>query len=203
MAQRCDIDDVGIFGIGHDSGDRLSFLQSHEGERLPGVRRFVDSRAEGRALTIVGFAGADPDDAGIGLVNCDITDGNHRISIKDRLKGGAVVDGLPQAAGSKSYIEHGRIALHGFDIVNAARHARRSDRTPAKLLEYWIFGLVDGRPGRWCSPASLTPCRCCEQQANHQSKPNLDVTSSSLSFHRCDPFLDWMLGENQVNVSPF
>ena len=104
MAKHGDVDDVRIFRIDHDAGDALRILETHPGEGLAGVRRFIDAVTEARALAIVRFAGADPENVRIRRGDGDVADRCSRVGVKDRSEGCAVIGGLPDAAGRRADI---------------------------------------------------------------------------------------------------
>ena len=130
MAHRRDVDDVRILRVHDDAADALRFVQPDVLEFLAAVGGLVDAGAERRALAVVRLSGPDVDDVGVRRRNRDVADRGNRVLVEDRRPGGAVVGGLPDAAGREADIDGRRVALDDGDVVDAAAHVGRADRAP-------------------------------------------------------------------------
>ena len=120
-------------------------LQPHVLERLPAVGRLVDAVAERRALAVVRFARADPDDVRVLLADGQVADRRRRVGLEDRRPRRAVVDGLEDAARGEAEVDDRRVALDDGDVVDAAADVGGADRPEAEVLQQRIVGPVDGR----------------------------------------------------------
>ncbi len=111
VAHRRDVDDLGIGRMDQDAGHVVRVLQAHLLPGLPGVRGLVD------AVTRVGdpharrVARAHPHDVLVRGRDGDATDAHHVLAVEDRLEGGAVVGGLPDAAVANGDVERVEVRL--------------------------------------------------------------------------------------------
>ena len=117
-------------------------------EVLAAVGGLVDAGAERRALTVVRLARADVDDVGVRRCQLDVADGGDRELVEDRRPRGAVVDGLPDAAGRVADVERRGVALVDGDVVDASAHDRRADRAPDEPFEHRVVRFVHRPRGR-------------------------------------------------------
>src|SRR5579871_5309848 len=99
MAERGDINDVGILRMHANRADVQSVFETHI---LPGLARvggFINAVAVRRVAADVRLAHADVNDIWIGFRN---SDGAHRsgfeLAIRNRLPGYAAIDGFPNSA---------------------------------------------------------------------------------------------------------
>src|SRR5205807_6734310 len=105
VAEGGDIDDVGVGGVDDDAADVLRVPQAHVLPGLAAVGRFVDAVAPGDAVAGVGLAGADPDHVGVRFGDGHVAERNRRLALEDGRPGGAIVDGLPQAARRGGHVQ--------------------------------------------------------------------------------------------------
>src|ERR1051326_3377324 len=101
-----------------------------EAEVLPALAAIfgaIDAIAPGHAALAVTLAGAHPDDIGIMRIEYDSADGVRAFVVKHRLPSDAIVQGLPQAAGSAAGVVMGAIARINRQRNDAARDHCRAD----------------------------------------------------------------------------
>ena len=153
MAERRDVDRVGVLRIDDDARDRLRLFQPDVGEGLAAVGRLVDAVAERRGLAVVRLAGADVDDVRVARMDGDVADRGGGVGVEHRLERHAVVLRLPHAADGVAKVDDVGIGLRHRDVVDAAAHARRADGAEAEAAQQRIVGLVDDRRRR-------DRCRC-------------------------------------------
>src|SRR5581483_3861249 len=134
VAHRSYVNNIGIFRISDDASDRLDVLQTHVCEGLSAISRFVDSIANCRALSVIGFAAANPNDIRIRLKYSNVAYGRNWIFLKHRFPGRSIVCGFPDTAGSKTHIEGVGIIFNNRDIVDTPTHAGGTDWTKTKIL---------------------------------------------------------------------
>ena len=75
MAQRRNVDDIGIGRMNDNAADVTGFLKAHVRPGAAGVHGFINSVAPRRALAIVRLAGAHPEDGGVRGRQREVTDG--------------------------------------------------------------------------------------------------------------------------------
>ena len=92
------------------------------------IGRTINAVAPFGRITIVRFAGADPDHIRIRGRDRHRADREHRLLVENRIESDAVVARLEDAARAQPDIEDGRIARIDRDIRDAAAHHRRPDR---------------------------------------------------------------------------
>ena len=122
--------------MNHHAADVMGVGEAHVLPGLAAVGGLVNAVAPGRTLAIVGFAGADPDDRRIGRRDGDVADGGDAFLVEDRLPGGAIVGGFPDAAGSHADKNNIRIAFDDCEIVDAAAHDRGTDFAEFQRFEF-------------------------------------------------------------------
>ena len=138
MAERGDVDDVGVVRIHEDLADLLRVAQADMRPAPAAVGGFVYAVALGDVRAHVGFAAAGVDDLRVGRRDRDRADRADRLRIEDRLPGSAGVAGLPDAAVDGAEIVMARIARHAGHRQHAAA-AERTDRAPMQVAEKaWI-----------------------------------------------------------------
>src|SRR5207248_11318054 len=98
MSDRRNVDRVRIGGTDDDAADVMRIGESHLLPRFSGVGRLVDAVAPRRALTIVRFAAAGPDDRWIGWRDRDCADRRRSLIIEHRLPRRAAVARFEDAA---------------------------------------------------------------------------------------------------------
>ena len=76
VSERGRVYDIGVLRIDDDSADVVRLTKTHVLPRPAAVGRLVDAIAPRGALSIVGFARADPDHVGIGRVDGHVADGH-------------------------------------------------------------------------------------------------------------------------------
>ena len=151
----------GILRVDDHAGDGLRFLQAHVRRTSSAVGGLVDAGAERRALAVVRLAGADVDDVGVrrrqtAMSPIEATGCSSKIGVQR----GAVVLGLPDAAGRVADVDRRRIALVDRDVVDAAAHDAGPIDRQTNALQQRIVGLVDARRQRppAAAPAARAAC---------------------------------------------
>ena len=138
MSDRGHVHDVGVRRVTDDPADVAGVAEARRLPRTPAVERPVDAVAPGRALTVVRFAGADPDDVGIRRRDRDVADRHHRVdAIEDRRPRGALVGALEDAAARGGDVNRVGPSRHARDgeVVYAAAGVRRADAAPREIAE--------------------------------------------------------------------
>ncbi len=148
MAQRANVDDVGILRIDDDAADLPRVVQADVLPGLSAVGGFVDSVARAESGANVGFAGAGIDDVGIRRRNFQCADRGDGLPIEYRLPGHAGVDRLPDAAVDRAEVKRGSVARHAGDC-NGAAAAKRADQSPLQPAEELRRNCLGGQ--RRCS----------------------------------------------------
>src|ERR1035441_3924026 len=119
MSQHRDVDGVGMLGIDDDLGDSLGIRKPHQLPVIAGIGRFVDSRAHRGAVAHPRLARAHPNCVGMGLIYRDGPDGL-RVLVEYGFEADSSVDGFPNAAAGRAYVDDPRIAGYAVDGCNAA-----------------------------------------------------------------------------------
>ncbi len=130
MADRRDIHDVRIAGMNDDAADVPRLVESDVRPRAAGVDRFVDAVAPRRALPVVGFARARPDDVRVRRRHREVADRHHRVhAVEDRRPRRALIRALEDPAARRADVDRVGCARHAGDreIVDAASGVRRTD----------------------------------------------------------------------------
>ncbi len=144
VAERGDVDDVGIRRMNANAGDGLRVAEPDVLPGLAGVDGFVDAVALHDIAAELGLAHADVDHVGIGGGDRDGADGRAlELAIGDGPPGEAAVGGLPKSAAgcAEEILERPGGTAGGGD---GAAASRRPDATPGEVAE-------DGRVvGRGC-----------------------------------------------------
>ena len=132
VAERRDIDAIGIRRVDHHASDLARGFEADVGPGLAGVGGFVHADAVGVLAADIGLAGADVDDIGIRRRHrdgADRADGNALVG--DGEPGAAGVLGLPHAAADGAEIEGvGLVGVAGDAIRASAAHG--ADVAPAQ-----------------------------------------------------------------------
>ncbi len=148
-AEGADVDDVGVGGMNDDLADLERLLEAHVAPGLAAVGGLVDAVAVGNRVARVVLAGADPDDIAVRRRHAHVADGHRGLVVELVLEGGAVVDGLQQAARGRGDPVSGGVGLEDGQGDDAAAHRRRADRAPAQGLHpVGRQTLLDLRRGR-------------------------------------------------------
>src|SRR5262249_39152104 len=85
IADRGDIRDIGIGRMEDDAANRAGVVETEVRPRVAGVGRAVHAAAPRRALPIVLFTRARPDDAGVACEDCERAEAVVRLPVEDRL----------------------------------------------------------------------------------------------------------------------
>ena len=141
IAERGDVDDVGIGGMDDDAADVVGLLEAEVRPGGAGVHRLVDAIAPRGALAIVGLAGADVEDRRIGGREGEVADGGIGLVVEDGLPGIAAVDGLEDSAGGGADVDDARIGFDDGEVVDASAHGGGADAAEFQVLEN---GIVRG-----------------------------------------------------------
>src|SRR5439155_810422 len=107
-------------------------------ETAPGsaaVGGLVDAAAPRRALAVVLFTGASPDDPRVAGENGEVAEGVVRLAVEDRLPERALIGGLPDAARRGGDIYGRRIFGVDFHIVDSATGGGGTDRSEVERVE--------------------------------------------------------------------
>src|SRR5262249_60705763 len=138
MSDGGDIHDVRIGWINHDAADVTRLDETGGMPRVPGIGRHVDAVAPRGALTVVGLAGARPDEGRVRRRNGDGADRHHRIhAIEEWVPRRALVGALEDAAAGSGDVDGVWLAGDARDreVVDAAARGRRADAAPAQIAE--------------------------------------------------------------------
>jgi hypothetical protein len=134
-----------------DAADVTGLLQAQVGPGGAGIHRLVNSVAPRRTLSIVGLAGTDVENGGIGWCEREVTDGGIRLIVEDGLPGVASVDGLEDSAGGGSYVDDARIGFHHGEVVDSPPHGGGADAAEFQVLQNGIgIGLRNRGAGEEC-----------------------------------------------------
>src|SRR5438876_6687282 len=101
-----------------------------------------------RALAVVLFACAGPDDLRIALEDRERPERVVGLVREDVLPGDALVGGLPDAARGGAYIKDGGIPGVDLEVVDAAARGRGADPTKVERIERGAHGLCLRASGR-------------------------------------------------------
>ena len=133
-----DIHDVGIGRMNHDAADVAGLLEAHVAPRPAAVHRLVDAVAPRRALPVVGFAGAGPDDVRVRWRDGEIADRHHRVdAVEDRHPRRALVRALEDPAAGRADVDGVRGAGHPRhrEIVDPSTGVGRTDAAEFQTAE--------------------------------------------------------------------
>ena len=126
---------LGIGGIEHDFSDMPRINETLVRPRLACIDRLVHTVAETRALSIVGLAGADPNDLRVRRRNHNIANRGRRVLVEDGCPRRAVIDRFPQLTGRGSNVDRRRLAFDDRDRIYPSPHHRGSDRAKPQVIE--------------------------------------------------------------------
>ena len=99
VAERADVDDVGIGRMDGEPGNASGLFEPHERPGHPAVGGLVDPLPDGDVAADLPLAGAGPDDVGIGQGHPQRADRLHRLVVEDGVPVNAAVGGLVDAPG--------------------------------------------------------------------------------------------------------
>ena len=146
VSERGYVDDIGILRVDDDAADVVRLAKPHVLPCPAAVGRLVDAIAPRGALSVVGFARANPDDVVICRVDGHVADGHRGLAVKDVHPGVASVHGLQEAARSRRGVEDRRILLVNRQVNGAPAHEGRSDFPGPEVVEKRVRDLGQG----WC-----------------------------------------------------
>ncbi len=138
VAQRGHVHDVGVRRMEPDARDVVGVLQADVLERRAAIRGLVDAVAPGGGVPLVAFAGADPDDLRILLVDLDVADRRRAVVVEDRRPARAAVVGFPDAARRGPHDHVGPVVLERIDRGDAADQIGVADVAPAQVFQHRI-----------------------------------------------------------------
>ena len=121
VAERRDVDEVGVARIHDDPPDLPRGLETDVRPGLAPVRRAIHAVAVRDVRAHVGLARADVEDARVRGRDGDRADRRDRLAVEDRLPRAARVLGLPDAAADGAEVE----------VIRLPRHARDREHAPA------------------------------------------------------------------------
>ena len=107
-----------------DASDVPAPLKPHVPPGVSTVDGLVDAVAPAGRLPVLRFAGADPDQVRVRLVEGHVADGARGLVVEDRRPRGAVILGLPDAARARADVEDLRLRLHHGEVGDAPAHER-------------------------------------------------------------------------------
>ena len=163
MSHRADEDGARVGRAHHHARDMARVGESEVPPALAAIRGLEDAATERHRVAGVGFAGADVDDIRVARLEREVTDGEGRLVLEDRVPGRARVCGLPEPSGGRADIDDVRVARHALDVGGAAHHVRRTDRAEFEALE--DGGVDRGARG---SGGTLRRERCHRHQSGEQ-----------------------------------
>jgi hypothetical protein len=143
-AEGRDVNGVRVVRMQRDPVDALAAGQAHELPAPPAVVGPEDAAADGSRVARIAFPGADPDDVGIGLVDCHRADGGHRLVVEHRGPGQTAVVRNPHATGGGADDDVVWIGLDGVDRADAPANGGRAECPGCQAFEQ--IG-IDGRRG--------------------------------------------------------
>src|SRR4051794_38105185 len=112
-----------------NSGDVHRPRESHIFPRLARIIRLINAVAPRRALTVVGFAGASPDDGWARGRDRNVTNARDSFFIENVCPRRSAVGRLENAAGGCRDIDRSTIVWRNLNIVYTAAHRCRADLT--------------------------------------------------------------------------
>src|SRR5579875_1171398 len=134
MAERSDVDDIGIARIDDDAADLLRIAQPDVPPSLAAVCGFVDTVARAERGANVRFTGAGVEHVRIRRRNFQRADGSDRLAIEDGLPGSAGIGGLPHPAIDRAEIKRSSTTRHAGDRNHTAA-AKWPDQSPAQRAQ--------------------------------------------------------------------
>ncbi len=140
--------DVVVLGVDRDAVDVERPIEAGVGERLAAVGRLPDAVAPRRALPVVAFTRANPDEVGVGLADRHGADRHQPLVLELGGERHAVVHRLPQAAVRGRDVEDVRPFLVHRERGDAPGHHGRADRPEVQAVELGSDGHTVHRP-RW------------------------------------------------------
>ena len=135
VAQRGHEHGGAVGGIGDDAGDGVRGVEAQVVPGPAAVARAVDAVPPRGGVAAVGLAGPYPDHVGVLLPHRHGAHRGHRFLLEHGTPGGALVQGLEDAAGAERHVEGGGPLLDHRDIGDAPAHVRGTHRAPGELLE--------------------------------------------------------------------
>jgi len=129
MAKGSNEEAIGIVRIDVDLGGHLRIAQAEMGPGLAGVCGFVNAVAGGQVGADDARAGAYIDDVGVGGRDRDCADGAGGLIVKQRLPGGTIIGGTPDAAVIKADVKNIGLAGNARECSGTSG-ARRTDLAP-------------------------------------------------------------------------
>src|SRR5437764_9248014 len=97
------------FGMDNDSRNRAAILQANVLPVFAAIGGTVNAVTPTRRISIIGFAGADPNDIRIRRCNSNGTNGKHRLLVEYRIKANAVIVSLEYSSVGETDVEDERI----------------------------------------------------------------------------------------------
>src|SRR2546422_6326115 len=97
VAERGDVDDVGVRGVEHDAPDRARVLQAHARPFLAAISGLVDAVAPPLRAQAVLLTRSDPHDVRVGGRDGEVADRLDAQSLRDRLPGDQTIGDLAVA----------------------------------------------------------------------------------------------------------
>ena len=140
VAQRAHVDDVRVRGMDDEARDPSGGFESHEGPRLPRVRRLVDALPDGDVAADLPFPRPRPDDVGIRGRDGERADRLHRLVVEHLVPVHAAVRRLVDAARGRAHVVGVRLA--GNPRRRAEAVPLRADVPPPKRL---VGGRIGSR----------------------------------------------------------
>ena len=158
VAHRRHVHHVRIARMDQNAPDVLRPLQPHVLPAPPAVGRLVDAVAPAGGLAVLRLAGADPHEVRVRLVEGDIADRTGRLVVEERRPGGAVVLGLPDAAGAGGDVEDLRLRLDDGEVGDPPAHQRRTELAVLEVRDGGFEGGLGGGAGRGREGCGGTEC---------------------------------------------
>jgi hypothetical protein len=134
MAQRSNVDDIGVAGVDDDATDLPRVMQANVLPSLTTVTRLVNAITRAKTGANVRFSGSRVQDVWIRRSNFQRSDRGDRLPVEHRLPGQTGINGLPDAAIDRAEIKRSSVAWHPGDRRGAAA-AKRSDESPLQSAE--------------------------------------------------------------------
>ena len=140
MTRSSDIHNVGIGGVGDNCCNYMGVLETHIGESLSAVNRFIYTVSPADAVTTAFFSGSDPYNIRVLLENRNVADRRCFVVCKYLLPGYSRINRLPDTSGSGRYNYMCEIIVKSFDVRYSSGHISRSDVSPPKILKHIFRG---------------------------------------------------------------